>query len=333
MAYITDTKDVELEELELTPHFVIKSKIFTPYETFPTGSKLFINVCSNKKVPTRDLVDKRINKPITDFEPELIFMAISNVEWEIPILSSPQLREVLDKKGKRSLLIDCVINDKYMNWCMLSQDLKDILIQWCFDAVEFQVSNERGDFVIDRDDYVVPKRLFMGDELPLISVDLKHLNNVSKELEELNNDMNHEALNVIKAMDNDRDGDRDGELPALLPEVKRPGMIVELEEDDIVKHEEKKPKIREAEKPGFQLTFEKLDKCTKLKQDFQIKISSNLENYQDVKLNIDVAKKELFLLNHQDDVLYQTLLPLMIKCETISSFYVSKDKKLYIYTD
>jgi hypothetical protein len=347
MVYIKEEKNVKLEEIQLTPQFVIKTKLFSPYKTFPSGSKLFINVCTNNKIPTKKLIDSNGNE-IEGFHPEVMFVAISNVEWEIPILTCPKLRNVLDKKGNKSLLIDCVINDMYMKWCMINEDLKDILIQWCFDAVEFQIGDN---FIIDRDIISIPKRSFIGDEPPNISVDLQHLNNISHELENLSKDMKeglNEHLNIINAkrLDFDNDNENSDELPPLIPEFKKSGLIVEIDEqnDKVDKQTEvKKPKIeilkpektiqidnRSNDKSKFNVILQPTSQDTKLKHSYEIKITSPLYDLSKLELNIDTNKKELILLKESESI-YSLLLPLNIRCEDITSFYVLKEKCLYIY--
>lgn len=348
MAYIKEEKDVVLEELIPVPHFVIKTKTFTPYRIYPSGTKFFINVCSNGKVPTKELKDDSGNEMI-GFEPQLIFVSISNGEWEIPIITSPEIRETRDKKGSKSLLIDCVINDKYIKWCMVNEDLKDILIQWCIDAVEFQ---EGGNFVLDRDSISLPKRSCIGGEPLTIKVDFNHLNDVSKELEDLNRDIYMgksdplSLLRVKRLEDNLKEDDKiesnaEGtELFSLIPgttSTKKKNLITEIEEPTVKDEfkETQSSKAPQQEKIRFEVEMSKLpDNKTKLNHKYQLKISSQIKNSKGYGLKYDSKNKELIIFNSGDEISRSTLnfpLPLDVTGADITSFFVKKDAKLHVF--
>ncbi|ODV83965.1 hypothetical protein CANARDRAFT_201916, partial [[Candida] arabinofermentans NRRL YB-2248] len=145
------------------PLFVVKTKIETPYKDHASGTKIFINVCSSKLLPLPDFDNPKkklvVDDGLNHFDPAKVFPLIANGSWEIPILTSPSIRDGHDKKGTSCLIIDCVINHKASEWCSQSEPLKNILIEWCFDAVEFFVEET---FIVDRDSYVLPKRASMG---------------------------------------------------------------------------------------------------------------------------------------------------------------------------
>lgn len=348
MAYLKEEKDVVLEELVPVPHFVVKTKTFTPYRIYPSGTKFFINVCSSNKVPTKELKDEH-GKEVIGFEPQLIFVSISNGEWEIPIITSPEIRETRDKKGIKSLLIDCVINDKYIKWCMLNEDLKDILIQWCIDAVEFQ---EGGSFVLDRDSISLPKRSCIGGEPLTIQVDFNHLKDVSKELEDLNKDIymgKNDPLSLLKVKrlednlkeDDNIEANAEGtELPSLIPEnisTKKKNLIVEVDESTAkegVKQAQSSKKPQE-EKIRFEVEMSKLpDNTTKLNHKYELKISSQIKNSKGYGLKYDDENKELIIFNSGDEVSKSNLnfpLPLDVTGEDITSFFVKKDGKLHVF--
>ncbi|AWU78313.1 uncharacterized protein C5L36_0E03700 [Pichia kudriavzevii] len=336
MTFLKDTRAVQLEEIELVPHFVIKTKIFTPYKGFLSGTKLFINVCTNCKIPTKPVKDSK-GKVIEDFDPKSVFVSISNGEWEIPILTTPETRETVDKKGNKSILIDCVINDKYMMWCMLNEDLKDILVQWCIDAVEFQIG---GEFMVDRDSISLPKRTYMGEHPDKIQIDLKHLEESTQELEKLSRDMyegKDDPINFVNAQRLDElEQDDRNDLPPLIPqESKKSGLIIEVDESD--RAEKKKAKIEPAkETPNKSIRFEvevsKLEaNKTKLNHKYELRITSQLQSASDYELSLNVKEKELLIYNPESRSKLNFPLPLDITCEDITSFYVKPEKKLYVY--
>ncbi|KAG0689127.1 hypothetical protein C6P40_000114 [Pichia californica] len=333
MVYIKEEKDVELENLELTPHFVIKTKIFTPFKTYLSGTKFFINVCSNKKIPIKELKDDK-GLIINDFNPEIIFLSISNGEWEIPILTSSNIRETIDKKGNKSLLIDCVINDKYIKWCMINEDLKDILIQWCIDAIEFQIG---GNFIIDRDSISLPKRICIGGNPNNIQVDLKHLNDTTKELEALSKDMydgKDETLNLIN--DTYDDNENENELPSLIPinnnNNNKKNLIIEVNED-LPKSKKINTEIKLNKKIRFEVELIKLEKDkTVLNHKYELQIKSELRNSNDYNLKFDKKNKDLIISNNfipKSKLNFP--LPLDITGDNITSFFIKGDCKLYVF--
>ena len=360
MSSIREAASVELQDLVLVPHFVVKTKIFTPYKTYPSGTKLFINVCTNDKVPTKDIHDKH-GKPIVGFEPQLIFVAISNGEWEIPILTSPELRDTVDKKKNKAIVVDCVINDKYMKWCMLNEDLKDILIQWCIDAIEFHVGDN---FVVDRDSITFPRRSCMGGEPPNIQVDLQHLRNISKELEELSRDMYEEkdtptailnAQRLDQLVEEERNihaGSGD-ELPPLLPQQSKGKLIVELDEElptqtkavesksspDAIGLSEVKSTRAAAKnaigrkKIQFEVNFSKLEpKTTNMDHKYELVIKSKLKSAAEYQVKYLETEKELLISSTENaDDCITFPLPLDVSGSDITSFYVQKDGALHVF--
>lgn len=344
MSYIKEEKEVNLEELALTPYFVVKTKIFTPYKIYNSGTKFFINVCSNEKVPTKELKNK-YGELMEDFDAKLVFVLISKGEWEIPILTSPEIRETLDKKGNKSLLIDCAINDKYIKWCIVNEELKEILIQWCIDAVEFQAG---GNFVIDRDSVSLPKRTCIGGNPQNIEVDLHHLMNTSKELEEMSKDMyegKEDPLMLVNArrLDDldelDAETNKKGELPPLLPvgnTSKKSNLIVEVEtnENESVKNlQQKKNRLDlKPQKIRFEVSISKLPKLkTKLNHKYELQISSQLQHYKDYQLKFDQAAKNLIISDSSNVSVLNFPLPLDVTGKDITSFFVKKEKKVHVY--
>ncbi|GMG36122.1 unnamed protein product [Ambrosiozyma monospora] len=197
-------------------------------------------------------------------------------KWEIPILcSSDGVRHDKDKKGARSLVIDCVINDRMMRWCELNKDLKLILIEWCFEAVEFKedqsqvevginirsggtvgVSSSSLSLIIDRDVMVVPKRTYMGGDgyPPDMEVDLGALQMESDEI--------HEAVKSIAEEAKSENGEQEqsGESTIdLLAKLKQGGSNNQEEK------KVKKPIIEEIDEFEVKKIKEKSEERTKLK--------------------------------------------------------------------
>lgn len=195
--FLRESKDVKIENIIPIPKFVIKCKLFSPFGKYLMNTKIFINVCENKRIPlnNNDLINENEtgNGKFNKFK---IFELISKGQWEIPILTSPNLREINDKNGNLSILIDCVINEKYMNWCLINNEMKEILIQWCFDAIEFYFNG----IIINRDSMKLPKREKMGD-VEEIELDVEHLKEIGKELEELNKDIFIEDKQKIEVIE------------------------------------------------------------------------------------------------------------------------------------
>ncbi|GMF99546.1 hypothetical protein B5S30_g4324 [[Candida] boidinii] len=240
-------KEKNIKLITPSPKFVIKTKIFSQFEIYQPGTKLFINICTHNIVPKPEIpkflpknnkkileIDSNNSTNTTDdndnddndddfFDPKLIFSLIMENQWEIPILTSPNIRQETDKKGNKSLAIDCIINEQPMRWCMINEDLKSILIEWCFDAVEFRINssnsgNSTGSFktlVIDRESVSLPKRSYLG-KLTDLEIDINEIKNNGKDLKELRDKLeNNETLGLLEAKrslngdydDNDNDTD------------------------------------------------------------------------------------------------------------------------------
>lgn len=333
MVYIKDEKDVQLEEIELNPGFVIKSKLFSPFKVYPSGSKIFINLCWNNKIPIKELKDSK-GSNIEDFNIELIFLKISNGEWEIPILTNPEIRETVDKNGNKSILTDCVINEKYFKWCLINKELKEILIQWCIDAIEFQ----NDEILIDRDFIKLPKRSSIGGELKNIQVDIKYLNDISKELQELSKDMfegKDETLTLINANKEEDYNEDDNKLPSLIPNNDKIGkkLIVELSDEEINQDITKVKKIKKEEenKISYEIECRNVMNETEIEFKYEIKISTKIKDIKEYQLKLDKINKELIIINIRINKEFKFPLPLNIEMKQFKSFYVRKEGKIYFF--
>lgn len=340
MVLIREENDKHIDEIIPIPQFVIKTKIFSPFQVYPSGTKLFINVCTNDKMPTKEVTGMKED----DFDLQKIFLLISEGEWEIPILTST-FRSVLDKKQQKSILIDCVINDKYMRWCMISNDLKEILIQWCFDAVEFNLDG----IVIDRDVMQFPKRKSMGGSPESIFIDIQEVEAKVKDLESVGKDLyseenkTDEPAGLLKAKrlgeemnDNVSDlSDLVGNKPAALGKP----LIIEMDADDATGSNDKK--ISESKKPKveripieddakFEIEMAKLEQTETVGHyKYLIKISSGLKNSNDYRLKFDSKDKDLHIVGKKGKAV-KFPLPLDSTGES-ESFFVKPEQKLYVY--
>lgn len=194
-----DNHEIHTEQLNPSHYFVIKTKAFSSYRGHRPGTKLFINVCADPLVPLPMGPDMQYTE---DFKPESVFPLIMNNKWEIPILTSPGLRDGKDKSGNHCFLIDCVINNKPMTWCLANNQLKMILVQWCFDSVEFRIGDN---FLIDRDVIKFPKRAYMGEPVT-IEVNLDDIKNDGKSVQKLESDFHKDKpSNLIDAQRYDRE--------------------------------------------------------------------------------------------------------------------------------
>ncbi|TID26208.1 hypothetical protein CANINC_002797 [Pichia inconspicua] len=340
MAYLRAEDENKVDEIIPIPHFVVKTKIFSPFGVYPSGTKLFINVCTNGKVPTKEVK----GLPPNEFNLEKIFMMIYEGEWEIPILTS-QYRNIQDKRQQKCILIDCVINDKYMRWCMANEELKNILIQWCFDAVEF---NSEG-IIIDRDALSILKRKSMGGQPESIFIDINEIEQKVKDLESVGKDIYEENCPVkepssfFKAK---RLGDEiDEELMDLRPllgsneQTIRKKLIEEIEGDSKMSITSTASPHRRKENdkdssPKVNINFE--IEMVKLKPQetskgykVLIKICSMLSHAKEYHLALEKKAKEL-LISAEHAKLVKFPLPLDIIGE-VECFFVKPEQKVYVY--
>ncbi|ODV60081.1 Pih1p ASCRUDRAFT_76596, partial [Ascoidea rubescens DSM 1968] len=126
-----------------------------------------------------------------EFIPEKVFPAILNNEWEIPILLSPKLFQVKDKKNNLSYVVDCLINNKCFNWILINESLKGILIDWCIDSIElkFHLQNIK----IKRNNLKFPKMSYKGDP---------HSNQITVLKQSLSDNKNFDLINEKKKLNN-----------------------------------------------------------------------------------------------------------------------------------
>lgn len=191
MALIDTSQVVTLEPKS---GFVFKTKLLAPTVNpqRAINTKIFVNVCSNGKVPLPDLSTH-------SFSPETVYPLIMNNQWEIPIIVSSERKDT-DNKGQLSLVYDCFINDKCLTWVLLNQDLKKILVEWCMESIELRFS-----ISMDHDLIKYPKLSYKGDlvSLDVLQEDLKGARRQKQDLESYVSKNEH----VLMAIDDDDEPD------------------------------------------------------------------------------------------------------------------------------
>ncbi|KAF6015078.1 hypothetical protein HII13_000011 [Brettanomyces bruxellensis] len=332
----SNNDEKKLIQIVPEPKFVIKTKIFSSYGGSLPGTKLFINVGSHPKVP----MPKDDSGNDTEvFDPAIIFPQIMNNKWEIPILTSPQLRNGKDKKGKNCLIVDCIINRKPMEWVSLNADLRMILTQWCFDSVEFQVG---GHFLIDRDAVKFPRRSYMG-QLQNIEVNVANLNNDFHEVQELQNsfDQKESFTNILdaKRLMQEENGLNNLKMPndsPVFPAAKPSPLILEINPSNL-HHSKQKPKEKLVsqtnEKIPFTVDLKMLEpKDTKECYTFLLHVTSQLSGDDNFELNYNKYTKSIIISSSGKINSSPIAFPIPAKSQgLITSYYLKAEKSLYIF--
>lgn len=310
----------KIEKIEPRPAFVIKTRTFSSYGGKRPGTKLFINLCTHPIVPLPKDPD---GTETTQFDPEKTYRLIMNNQWEIPILTSEGIRDGRDKKGLPSLIVDCVINDKPMEWCLANQNLKMILIDWCFDAVEYRVGDG---FMIDRDTIALPKRSYMGELAP-IEVDVDAIDNDSKEVKQLIDKMSED--NPANLLDAKRMADETDEIQELKTsqEPLSAPLIQEIGEMSISSPEHKSTATDKAIR--FTVTFRKIDSGL---FDYLLEVNSELKDGSEYRVQYDRTQQELLISapSHAKSVDVTFPLPATTKGQ-FRVFYLKPHLTLYIF--
>lgn len=232
-------------KLDPKPGFVIKTKVLNA-QTFSSGTKAFINVCHDPKVP----------RPPVEFEPAVVFPLIMQNQWEIPLVVSAE-KHTVDKKGVPAVVYDCCMNLQCFQWTQVNKDLRLILIEWCIEAIElvFDMELERA--------YTIPKMLNKGElSKTILSGEDATENALEAKLEEMKR---NETLGLIEEM---KFGSDDEDISGPLPDLrnisnapqKKP-LIEEVESHETKRKElEQAPKayVSERQRYDFSVTFLKV---------------------------------------------------------------------------
>ncbi|KAK9364879.1 PIH1 family [Lipomyces kononenkoae] len=108
-----------------SPGFVVKTSLEAP-TTDPqvaAGTKVFLNICSNKRVPEAPGGLDKIEE------------AILRDDWAIPVIVS-SARDDIDKAGSKCLVYDCCVNTKILQRALRDANVRIILIESCLEVAE-----------------------------------------------------------------------------------------------------------------------------------------------------------------------------------------------------
>lgn len=313
--------------LDPKPGFVIKSRVLEAqnYLKHSSGTKVFINVCHDNQVP----------KPPQEFDPAIVFPLIIQNEWEIPIIVSEE-KQTTDKKGIPSFVYDCCINLLCFQWCQVNSELRQILNEWCLEAVELLY-----EVTLDRE-YSIPKMLSKG-ELSQTKVESLEMSDsgFQKKLEQLKQ---NDTLGLIEELKPDEPRD-DEELPDLMninreQKAGKKPLIQEIEEMSIQpKRTGQKPEIPKLQVSTvtFAVSFQNLsDK----KYNLLVKLTtdSSVDLANQLALSVDTETQQLVLQPTSDSHIAlsntsnQLKVPVPTKrvCEP-ESFYVKLEQAIYVF--
>lgn len=272
------------------PEFVIKSKLASissrPKDLPPLeiGTKIFINLCHDEKVP----------KPDINFDPAIVYPLIINDQWEIPIITS-SMRKDNDKKGAECYVWDCCINTKCAQWIRKEYQLREIIVEWCLESCDLSELLE-----ISRDDVSFPKMKSKGPVPPLEMLSEELNSNYKKEMTKMVEEGRDEPWNLIKMRrslmdDEERAELEEEELPPLFPTnnnklTSNQGKPLIEEIDKLSIEKEKVEPLREV---NFSVVMGKADDPYKVR----IEITSELESGNDYDVAYNTMNNELIVKN------------------------------------
>lgn len=340
------SSDGDVLQIKPNPGFVLKTKILsvnseTNSVDIQAGKKLFINICHADEIPT----------PSIEFNAQnvnLIFTSIINNHWEIPILTS-SIRSTTDKKNDLSFVCECCINTKCYEWINENSQLREILIEWCFESIEL-----REMLKLDRDTIKFPKMHKKGDDIPDLNL-LKDDLNMEKNLKDSFNKTD-DPSNIIKLKrdllmeENDDDIDMDdvSSMPPLFPmdtssqtngEVKKP-LIQEISDTDRIQHQQINKNSTNVpikrKDLDLDVSMRRTNDTSKYKMKIEI-FSIDIKSSLDISLNYDKDNNTLIVKNknllHYNEKIIKIPLPNedFVKLEKFKCFFTQKDNKLNIF--
>lgn len=107
-------------KLDPTPGYAIKTKELS------TGTKVFINVCTDPQVPAPPVVDATV----------IARLIQQGEDWSVPIVVSNPPRNDTDKNGGPCYVWDCCMNPKVLLLGVSESLVKDLTIETCLELVE-----------------------------------------------------------------------------------------------------------------------------------------------------------------------------------------------------
>lgn len=268
--------------LEPKPGYVIKTRLEVPTASpeRKAFTKVFINVCSDSRVPLPEHHNET-------FRPEIIYPLIINNEWEVPIIVSDE-RTDKDNKGALSYVYDCFINEKCMLWVREFKDLKKIVTEWCLESVELRFG-----FSLSRE-FKFPKLQYKGalTPLPVIKADLEKQSVIKKEIEKLTSEKEH--LLMLDAVAESRKIEEEPQISIFgTPAPAKKPLIEEI--DGPIKSTPK-PMKKELEPLEFEVQFKPLNG----QSNYQLLISvrSKLRAKEDYNVEYDLKLESLVITNN-----------------------------------
>ncbi|QLQ80969.1 hypothetical protein HG537_0E03240 [Torulaspora globosa] len=280
-----DEKTSSVVTLEPKPGFVVKSRFITT-EGRPkhllklqNGSKVFINICHDERVP----------KPDIDFDAIVVYPLVMNNQWEIPIITSP-VREDRDKRGALCYVWDCCINSVCMGWVNEDLQLREILVEWCLESCE--ISDVVG---ICRDHIAFPKMKKKGDSIPHLEVRANELtSDYRKEIAEMaekDDNSPSRILELRRSLLEEPDSvSTDEELPPLMPVGRSSKPLIE-EIDNLSINNNKPAMLKELLDPQFEVRMRKTKKTDKYR--LRIEINSQVHSASDLRLRYNAQQNAL----------------------------------------
>ena len=250
------------------------------------------------------------------------------------------MRQDTDKKGSPCHVCDCIINDQCMQWIAKDLQLREILIEWCLEAVELREA-----VTVDRDAVKLPKLTCKGSlPLPVLEIPKRELErdfkrDIASIIEENTVD---EPVKVLQLKRTQND-DPDDTLPPLFPQsgnVQGP-LIEEIDVDmDDLKITKQEPTSSRTSPLLKDLHFETVMRKTNNTQRYKLRIdiTSEIDSSLDLHLAYDRTNNELILqnLNTVEFIEKKIKIPLpnIFTYENIKQsecFFIKKQKRLIIF--
>lgn len=321
--------------LEPIPDFVVKSRLLSEHGRpshllqLKANKKIFINVCHHDKVP----------KPAVEFDSSVVYPLIMNNQWEIPIVTS-SAREDRDKKGDLCYVWDCCINTDCMSWIEKDLQLREIVIEWCFESCEVAEAVE-----ISREHIAFPRMKKKGDVIPALEIHSADLASSAQErIADAAEPANDDPSSILKMRRTLQDDDAagllggtdDDDLPPLIPvanQAKKP-LIEEI--DNLQITEKKRNKTTELLDLHFDVRIRKTKNPEKFK--LRIEIASEIDSAFDLELVYGLQENALEMRNTNTNVFKEQKLQIPLPnifsdadIQKMKTFFLQNDKKIIIF--
>ncbi|KAK9352575.1 pre-RNA processing PIH1/Nop17-domain-containing protein [Lipomyces doorenjongii] len=126
-----------------SPGFVVKTALQLPTTDPPAsaGTKVFLNICYNKRVPEAPSGFEKIEE------------AIMRDDWAIPVIVS-SAREDTDKAGSKCLVYDCCANTKILQYALRDNNVRLVLIESCLEVAEHHAGTAFSRGILSPNDWI-----------------------------------------------------------------------------------------------------------------------------------------------------------------------------------